>query len=63
MSGGTPLFADHSLASIRGLLGALIILVFAAILITTAVGDRRYASPSSSEQVSVSVTHEHTRYR
>ncbi|CAN5587885.1 hypothetical protein BH09CHL1_BH09CHL1_09460 [soil metagenome] len=63
MSGGTPLFADHSLASIRGLLGALVILAFAAILITTAVGDRRYASTSSTDSIDVSVTHEHTPYR
>ncbi|MGH2550337.1 MAG: hypothetical protein ACRDHN_13160 [Thermomicrobiales bacterium] len=62
MSGGTPLFADHSLATIRGLLGALIILAFAAILITTVVGDRRYAS-TPADSISVSVTHEHTPYR
>jgi hypothetical protein len=62
MSGGTPLFADHSLASIRGLLGALIILAFAAILITTVVGDRRYTS-STADSVSVSATHAHTPYR
>lgn len=47
MTGGTPLFADSSITTIRGLIGALIILALAAMLIMATIGERRYGPTSS----------------